>query len=118
MKMSKQQALSFLLAISLVFSALLAVDVLGTHTPKALAMMGAGFLLVILAIFIGLFWQERARDERETELIYHSSRMAYLAGLVVLGLGFGVQIVRHQPDTWLALGLVTMVLIKLLTRKP
>ena len=118
MKTSKQQALSVLLAIVLVFSALLAVDVLGSHMPKELEMMGAGFVLVILAIFIGLFWQESARDERETELIYHSSRMAYLAGLVVLGIGFAIQIIRHQPDTWLAFALVTMVLVKLLTRKP
>ena len=118
MNKRKQRVLSSLLAGALLLSTLLAVDAFGELEPKFLSMMCAGFVLIILAVFIGLFWQERARDERETALIHQSSRMAYLAGLVTLGLGFTVQMLQHRPDRWLTLTLVTMVLVKLLTRKP
>ena len=84
--------------------------------PDMLHYMAAGGLIVLVALFGGLVWRERASDEREELHRFIGARVAYLAGVIVLALGIVTESISRVPDTWLIAALAVMILGKLVGR--
>jgi len=82
-------------------------------------MMVVGMLAVTLGLF-GVFatfiLRERMRDERDELHRTLAGRNAFLAGAGVLILGVVVQGYSHSVDPWLVIALITMIVVKFLTR--
>ena len=72
-----------------------------------------GLLVLFAALFIGLIWKERVKDERESLHRHISSRFAYLASVAVLTLGIIFQTVKENLDPWLVAVICIMILGKL-----
>lgn len=72
----------------------------------------SGLLLASFGLFAGLFWQEKAADEREAVLVDKAGRLGYLAGLTVLIIGLVLQSFDHSVDAWLVIAITTMILSK------
>jgi uncharacterized membrane protein len=79
--------------------------------PLALCVLGA---FVVAAFAFALFvWKEKARDEREVQLRFSASRIAFLSGAVVLVVAVVYQVlVEHHVDVWVLIALATMALAK------
>lgn len=82
-------------------------------------MMIMGMLAVTLGLF-GLFasfiLRERVVDERDGQHRTLAGRNAFLAGSGVLTLAIVIQGYAHAVDPWLVVTLVTMIVVKILTR--
>ena len=105
-------------AVAIVVSFFLLV--LADFVPFWMPMMGDMTVLLIVTVLL-LVWgsyvmSETAVDEREIQLKIQSGRVAYLAGLGVLALALIMQGFAHAIDPWIPVALVTMVLVKFLTR--
>lgn len=72
----------------------------------------SGLLLASFGVFAGLFWQEKAADEREAVLVDKAGRLGYLAGLSVLVVALVFQSFNHTVDAWLAIAIAVMILTK------
>ena len=81
-------------------------------------------VMVILAITLGLFavfaifiLREGKADERDDQHRALAGRNAFLAGAGVLTLAIVVQGYSDSVDPWLVIVLVTMIIVKMLTRR-
>lgn len=108
-----QAAVALLLLV--LMAALLDPFMLLMPAPVAMACLVAAAALV--GVFAGFVLAERARDEREAAHRLLAGRAGYLAGLLILTLGFLYQgFVEHHVDAWLAAALAAMVVVKLAAR--
>ncbi len=72
-------------------------------------------ILAVLVFGLGVFvWREKARDEREYQVMAQTGRSAYLTGAAVLTVGVAAQTLQHRLDIWLVIGLASMVLAKVI----
>lgn len=82
--------------------------------------MPMGLVLAVLVCFVlalGGFavfiWRERGGDEREVLIRQVASRVAYLAGAVILAVGIVYQnLTLHAVDPWLLAAFMVVVLAK------
>jgi hypothetical protein len=70
-----------------------------------------------ISTFLVLVWKEKPNDEREFENQHFASRIAYLAGAVVLIAVMLAQGVSHQLDAAIPITLLIMILTKLLAQQ-
>lgn len=85
--------------------------------PYWMPMGAVYFVLVAFAVVLGGFtafiWRERGGDERESLIRHIASRVAYLAGAIVLALGIAYEtLVSHAVDPWLIGAFMVVVLAK------
>lgn len=83
--------------------------------PDQMVMMLILALLIVFAVFAGLVWKEKARDERELLHRTSSGRVAFLSGICVLVIGIAVEGYAHSVDFWLVLTLAVMLFAKIAT---
>ena len=83
--------------------------------PDQMVMMVILALLIVFAVFAGLVWKEKARDERELLHRTSSGRAAFLSGICVLVIGIAVEGYFHSVDFWLVLTLAVMIFAKIAT---
>lgn len=102
------------LSAILVVLAILFLDPFMLWMPDSLVYMLIGGVIVVFAVFAGLTWRERARDERDELHKMLAGRVGYLLGSGVLIAGIVWQTITSHPDPWLVAALVGMVLGKLL----
>ena len=105
-----------LLNIVLIVLLVGALNPFGGWMPTPLVMALMVVLALLLALFIGSVWRERARDEREEAHRALAGRAAYLVGIALLGIGVLAQMYTHHMDPWLLVALVGMVLSKSIVR--
>lgn len=82
--------------------------------PDMLAMTLSLLVLIVFSIFAVFVWRERALDEREQLHKLMVGHGAFLVGASTLTLGLLSQSTTHSVDPWLAIGLGSMVLTKLI----
>ena len=80
------------------------------------------FLLIIISLglismFLVLVWREKPSDEREAENQQLASRMAYLAGCIVLIIVMLAQGISHNLDAAVPITLLIMILTKIVTQQ-
>ncbi len=71
-----------------------------------------GLLLASFAAFAGLLWNEKAEDERESQILDRGGRFSYLMGMSVLILALVIQSFEHAVDNWLVVAIVVMIVSK------
>ena len=105
------------IVVSLVFIILvvLKLDPFRWTMPDQIEMIVLALVVAAYAVYAGLFFRERAHDEREAYHLYVASRIAYLAGVGFLVVALVVQSFAHHLDPWLVGGLTAMVLVKMIT---
>lgn len=101
-----------------IISAILILFLNPTHllmpnTAKMMLMLG---LIVMFLIFVGIFWKEKADDERDALHMHKSGRLSFFVGITILIAGIIVQASMYEVDPWLLLTFSGMVLTKLLSR--
>lgn len=82
-------------------------------------MMVLGMLavaLVLFGIFASFILREKSVDERDELHKSLAGRNAFLTGSGILMLGIVVQGYTHTVDPWLVLTLISMVIVKIMTR--
>jgi cobalamin synthase len=82
--------------------------------PTSLMMALYVAAMVLVALFLLLFWNERPADERELGNQYAASRVAYVIGTAFLIASLVVQGFRHNVDSAIPLALLVMVATKVL----
>lgn len=94
--------------------------VLADMVPFWMPMMGEMLVLLLvticLLIWVGFVLAERAVDEREVYLAMKSSRVAYVAGVLVLAVALVVEGIAGAIDPWIPISLAVMVGSRVLTR--
>ncbi len=94
--------------------------VLADLVPFWMPMMGEMLVLLLVTVcllaWVGFVLAERAVDEREVFLAMKSSKVAYVAGVLVLGLALMVEGMAGAIDPWIPISLAFMVGSKVLTR--
>ncbi len=105
------------IVVSLVFVVLvvLKLDPFKWTMPDQVEMIVLALVVAAYALYAGLFFRERARDEREAYHLHFASRVAYLAGVGFLVVALIVQSIAHHLDPWLVGGLTAMVLVKMIS---
>lgn len=73
-----------------------------------LCLFAAGF-----ALYAGLIFREKARDEREQSHLYLASRLSYMVGVITLSVIIVIQDLLKQVDPWMMIALAIMILTKL-----
>lgn len=83
--------------------------------PTTVQYLSVAAVAVVGALYAGLIYKERPRDEREESLRGNSGRAAYLVGVGVLILGVVVPILNGgHPSLWVLGALAAMVVAKVL----
>ncbi len=94
--------------------------VLADLVPFWMPMMGEMLVLLLvticLLVWVGFILAERTVDEREVFLAMKSSRIAYVAGLLVVVVALVSQGLMGEIDPWIPISLAFMVGSKVLTR--
>lgn len=116
MKKSKL-ALDIVLLCGLGVFALLAVAPGSIVMPGTIEMLLLGAVLVLLALFMVLLWNEKPADERELENQAQASRMAYMVGAIVLIGALAVQSLRHAIDPVIPITLLLMIAAKVIIQR-
>ena len=73
-------------------------------------------LIVAFLVFMGMFWKEKAGDERDSLHIQKSGKLSFFVGITILIIGIIIQATMYEVDPWLLLTFSGMVLTKLLSR--
>lgn len=76
----------------------------------------SGLAAGVYFILVSFVWGEKVSDERENEHRFLASRIAYLAGSMILILGIIVQSRTMHVDPWLPIALAVMFVAKLFSR--
>ena len=106
-----------LVSAAMLLVILLKIDPLHWFMPTALQMVLLAVLVSGMAIYVGLIFREKARDERESSHLYRASRAGYLVGVLALSALVVVQDLRHQLDPMVLLVLAAMIITKLAVLK-
>lgn len=102
-----------LMALAVLIVIFFKIDPFHWFMPNELQMLLLCLFAAALALYAGVVFREKARDERESEHRYRASRWGYLVGVVALTIVIVVQDVLHQLDPWLLVVLGLMVVVKL-----
>ena len=100
------------LAVLLVFL----VNPFGWFMPSQLEMLLTAVFGALFALFIALFWREKAVDEREAAHMQFSGRVAFFVGTTVTTIGILVKSLEHTLDGWLPAILIAMIFAKYISR--
>jgi uncharacterized membrane protein len=111
--MSKKKTIISIILILLLLGLL---DPFQIFMPTMFQMTLLVFFGVIYILFLGLIWQEQARDEREDLNRMFAARWAFFAGVVILGVGLMVQGFQHRVDPWIVFALIVMTVTKVFGR--
>jgi len=101
------------IAISIILIILLGLLLNPFWMPDALVMTILICLVLVFAIFAIFVYRENSQDEREELHKLKSSRIAFLAGSLVLIAGIVIESLDHSLNIWLVLALGAMILSKL-----
>ena len=88
----------------------------GLLMPKSMQMIGLALFIIAYFVFLGFFWKEKARDERDYAHQLTAGRVSFFVGSAAVSVGIVVQALRHDIDPWLVGALGLMILAKILTR--
>lgn len=106
------------IVIALVFCvvAILLLNPMHFWMPSMAHMTMLGILAVAFAALLVFVLRERGGDEREDAHRALAGRVAFLAGSLVLIVGIALESLRGEPDRYLLLALLAMVIGKVGTR--
>lgn len=101
--------------ISAIFVVLLflKVDPFGWTMPNDVQMVILVLVIVTFAVYAGLMFREKARDEREAQHIHIASRAGYLVGVALLVAGVVVGSLSGSLNSWLVVVLAGMIIGKM-----
>ncbi len=109
--------LDIVLLALLVFLCLVSILPHTIVMPSQLQMLLLIVVFGLMSAFLVLVWREQPNDEREAENQQLASRMAYLAGCIVLIITMLVQGASHKLDAAIPITLLVMILTKLVTQQ-
>lgn len=113
MKRLNESAAEIVIAVLLLVSIFCLSDPFRTMMGEMLEMYVTVLLVIFTVLFIGMVWQEKARDEREQTHRLLISRAGFIAGMASVTIAIIVQMLAHELDGWLIIILGSMVLTKL-----
>lgn len=112
----RNNLLEALVAISLVALAVLLLNPFHFWMPDMMLLCILAVTLGLFGVFASFILREQAADERDGMHRTLAGRNAFLAGAGVLTLAIAIQGYTHSVDPWLVIALVTMIIVKVLTR--
>lgn len=99
-------------SVTLLVLGILLTDPFGITMNSMTLIVISGLLFASFGVFAGLLWQEKAADERESQIIDRGGRFAYLTGMSVLITALVVQSFDHSVDVWLVITIAVMIISK------
>ncbi len=108
--------LDTLLLVSLV---VLCLATIVPHTivmPSSVQMLLLVTVFGLISAFVVMVWRENPEDEREAENQHFASRLAYMAGCLVLIVVMLIQGVHHRLDAAIPVTLLIMIVTKTATQ--
>lgn len=102
-----------ILAVILLAVIFLKADPFHFLMPNEIQMILLCILAAAFALYAGLVFREKPKDERESLHLHMASRAAYMTGTITLTVLIIVQDVLHKMDITLLLVLGVMVITKL-----
>lgn len=105
-----------LVTACLVALAILLLNPFQFWMPDMMVMVMLAVTLGLFGIFASFILRERIGDERDSLHRGLAGRNAFLAGSGVLTLAIVIQGYAHAVDPWLVVALITMIVVKILTR--
>lgn len=112
----KNNLLETLVTICLIALAMLLLNPFEFWMPDTVVMAMLAVTLGLFGMFASFILRERMADERDSLHRTVAGRNAFLAGSGVLTLAIVVQGYTHSVDPWLVITLITMIIVKILTR--
>lgn len=112
----RNNLLESFVAICLVALAILLLNPFQFWMPDMMVMVMLAVTLGLFGIFASFILRERVADERDGQHRTLAGRNAFLAGSGVLTLAIVVQGYTHSVEPWLVVTLITMIIVKILTR--
>ena len=106
-----------LFSSALLLVILIKIDPLHWFKPNAMQMLLLAILVAGMAIYVGIIYREKARDERESQHLYRASRAGYLVGVVALSVLVIIQDLRRSLDPMVLIVLALMIITKLAVLK-
>ena len=95
----------------------LKLDPLHLFMPTATQMILLAVFAAAFALYAGVIFREKARDERESFLLYRANRLGYLVGIIAISVIIVIQDLQHALDPYLLLILAIMIVVKLAALK-
>ncbi|MBP6860175.1 MAG: hypothetical protein KBC38_01265 [Candidatus Pacebacteria bacterium] len=112
----KNNLLEAIVTLCLVALAVLLLNPFHFWMPDMMVLAMLACTLALFGIFASFVLRERMTDERDALHRTLAGRNAYLAGSGILTLAIVVQGYTHSVDPWLVVTLITMIIVKILTR--
>lgn len=112
----RNNLLEMLVTGCLVALAVLLLNPFNFWMPDMMVMALLAVTLGLFGIFASFVLRERILDERDSQHRTLAGRNAFLAGSGILTLAIVVQGYSHAVDPWLVITLITMIIVKILTR--
>lgn len=112
----KNNLLEALITMCLVALAILLLNPFHFWMPDMMVMVMLAVTLGLFGIFASFILRERMADERDGQHRTLAGRNAFLAGSGMLTLAIVVQGYNHSVDPWLVIVLITMIVVKIMTR--
>ncbi len=105
-----------IITLCLIIVAILLLNPFHFWMPDMMVMGMLACALVLFAIFASFVLREKALDERDNVHRTLAGRNAFLGGSAILMLGIIIQGYSHSVDPWLVLTLITMIIVKMVSR--
>lgn len=112
----KNNFVELIVTVGLIIIAVLLLNPFYFWMPDMMVIGLLACALGFFGIFASFILRENSFDERDGQHRSLAGRNAFLAGSGVVTLGIVVQGYTHTVDPWLVLALVTMIVVKILTR--
>lgn len=112
----KNNTKEIIVTTALIVIAILLLNPFNFWMPDMIVICMLAITLALFGVFASFILREGSADEREDQHKSLAGRNAFLAGSGILTLGIVVQGYTHTVDPWLVFTLISMVLVKLITR--
>lgn len=112
----KNNLLETLVTTCLIVLAILLLNPFHFWMPDMMVVVMLAVTLGLFGVFASFILRERMTDERDGLHRTLAGRNAFLAGSGVLTLAIVVQGYTHSVDPWLVITLITMIIVKIMTR--
>lgn len=112
-----KKASELIVSAALLMVLFLKLDPLHLFMPTATQMVLLAVFVAAFALYAGVIFREKARDERESFLLYRANRLGYLVGIVAISVIIVIQDLQHALDPYLLLILGIMIVVKLAALK-
>lgn len=112
----KNNIVEALVTVCLIGLAILLLNPFQFWMPNMMVAVVLAVTLGLFGIFASFVLRERTADERDGQHRTLAGRNAFLAGSGVLTLAIVIQGYTHSVDPWLVVALITMIIVKFLTR--